>query len=188
MAVADEDRMRGMRPCALVRRCRTETFVGRRSLFEGLARSMGTGPNSGDMGTMSHRLLKPLSLLFTLALFAGACSSKSGGGRVVLNGENANNHGTKAVSGGGSQEVEVDSFYFNPTLFTAKSGDKLTLTLSNDSKILHNFSVKEQNIDMDIPVGGKITVTVSVPASGTQVFFCKFHRSSGMLGALRVAT
>jgi hypothetical protein len=43
-AVADEDRMRGMRPCALVRRCRTETFVGRRSLFEGLARSMGNRP------------------------------------------------------------------------------------------------------------------------------------------------
>ena len=89
---------------------------------------------------------------------------------------------------GGSQEVEVDSFYFNPTLFTAKSGDKVTLTLSNDSKVLHNFSVKEQNIDMDIPVGGKITVTVSFPASGTQVFFCKFHRSSGMLGGLQVAS
>jgi plastocyanin len=90
------------------------------------------------------------------------------------------------VSGGGSQEVEVDSFYFNPTVFTAKAGDKLTLTLSNDSKTLHNFSLAELKVDRDIPVGGKATVTVTFPSSGTYVFFCKYHRSNGMVGGLQV--
>jgi plastocyanin len=150
---------------------------------------------------MSHRVLGTLSLFFALALVAGACSSggksssakdktpetsSAGGGKVTLNGETANNHGTKDVSGGGSQDVEVDSFYFNPTVFTGKAGDKLTLTLSNDSNTLHNFSLSDQKVDQDIPSKGKTTVSVTFPASGTLVFFCKYHRSSGMLGGLQV--
>lgn len=139
---------------------------------------------------MDRRLLKVISLLFTLIVATGACSSSSkssGGATLAVNGENANSHGSKAVPGGGSLQVEVDSFYFKPTLLTAKAGDKLTLTLSNESKALHNFSLSQQNVDMDIPAGGKITVTVSLPASGTQVFFCKYHRASGMLGGLQVS-
>ena len=107
---------------------------------------------------------------------------------MSINGQTANDHGTKDVSGGGSQDVEVDNYYFNPTLFTAKAGDKLNLTLSNDSKTTHNFSVTEQKIDMDIPVGGKITVSVTFPASGTLTFFCRFHHTSGMVGGLKVET
>jgi plastocyanin len=146
---------------------------------------------------MPRRGLGTLSLLFALALLGGACSSSgrssssgtsssSAGAKITLNGQRANNHGTKDVSGGGSQAVEVDSFYFNPTLFTAKAGDKLTLTLSNESAALHNFSLGDHSIDQDIPAKGKITVTVTFPASGTLVFFCKYHRSSGMLGGLQV--
>jgi plastocyanin len=114
--------------------------------------------------------------------------ASSGGATLNINGQSANNHGTKDVSGGGSQDVEVDNNYFSPTVFTGHPGDKLTLTLSNESTTLHNFSVSEQNLDMDIAGGAKITATVTFPSSGTLVFFCKYHRSSGMLGGLQVET
>ena len=140
-----------------------------------------------------------VAVLFVFVLIASGCSSSakksatsaptSAGetaSTIMLNGQTANSHGTKDVSGGGSQEVEVDSFYFNPTVFTAKAGDKLKLTLSNDSKTVHNFSVAELKIDREIPAGGKTTVTVTFPKSGMLVFFCKFHRASGMIGALQV--
>jgi plastocyanin len=141
---------------------------------------------------MKHRVLGMFSLLFALALVAAACGKSSttseGGssGTITLGGKTANNHGTKDVSGGGSEEVEVDDFYFNPTVFTAHAGDKLTLTLSNESKTLHNFSLSEQSIDEDVQPDGKVTVTVSFPDSGTLVFFCKYHQSKGMVGALKV--
>ena len=82
--------------------------------------------------------------------------------------------------------MEVDSCYFNPTVFTAHPSDKLTLVLGNESTTLHNFSLTEQGIDKDIQADSKITVTVIFPQSGTLVFFCKYHTSLGMIGGLQV--
>jgi plastocyanin len=148
-----------------------------------------------------NRLQLAVAGIMTMAVLMSACSSSSGSdsssgseggegssGTITLNGQAANDHGTKDVSGGGKEEVEVDSFYFNPTVFTAHAGDKLTLTLSNESSTLHNFSLAEQNIDMDIPADDSITVTVTFPDSGTQVFLCKYHQSKGMVGGLQVET
>jgi plastocyanin len=141
--------------------------------------------------------------IIAMTLLLSACSSDSpssaaspsasgeGGessSTITLNGQTANDHGTKDVSGGGKEEVEVDSFYFNPTVFTAHAGDALTLTLSNETSTLHNFSLPDQSIDMDVPPDGSIKVTVTFPDSGTQVFFCKYHQSQGMVGGLQVET
>ena len=139
--------------------------------------------------------LPKLASVLAAALLTAACGSTTasttsspgaGSGKITVNGEAANDHGTKDVSGGGSQSVEVDNFYFNPTVFTAHAGDKLTLTLSNESQTAHTFTITEQNIDKDLAVGGKVTVTVTFPSSGTVLFFCRFHRSQGMLGGLKV--
>jgi plastocyanin len=148
-----------------------------------------------------NRMQLAVAGIMTMTLLMSACSSSSGSdsssgsegdegssGTIALNGQTANDHGTKDVSGGGAEEVEVDSFYFNPTVFTAHAGDTLKLMLSNESSALHNFSLPEQNIDMDIPADESITVTVVFPDSGTQVFFCKYHQSKGMLGGLEVET
>ena len=139
--------------------------------------------------------LPKLASVMAAALLTAACGSttaattnspSAGGGKITVNGEAANDHGTKDVSGGGSQSVEVDSFYFNPTVFTAHAGDKLALTLSNESQTAHTFTITEQNIDKELAVGSKVTVTVTFPSSGTVLFFCRFHRSQGMLGGLKV--
>ena len=153
---------------------------------------------------MKRRVTGVLAFAFALALVASACSSKSsnttsptgaptstatsgeGCGTLTVDGLTLNDHGTKDVSGGGSVKVEVDSFYFNPTVFTGHAGDKLTLQLSNESSVPHNFSLTDQSVDQDIQPGGKVTVTVTFPQSGSVVFFCKFHQASGMRGALEV--
>jgi len=139
--------------------------------------------------------LPKLASVLAAALLTAACGSttastasspSAGSGKITVNGEAANDHGTKDVSGGGSQSVEVDSFYFNPTVFTAHAGDKLALTLSNESQTAHTFTITEQNIDKELAVGAKVTVTVTLPSSGTVLFFCRFNRSLGILGALKV--
>jgi plastocyanin len=60
------------------------------------------------------------------------------------------------------------------------------LEIENESGTLHNISIPEQQLDVDIPPKGKVTVAVVFPASGTVRFFCKFHEALGMHGALRV--
>jgi plastocyanin len=53
----------------------------------------------------------------------------------------------------------------------------------NTGQALHNVSVPDQNIDTDVQAGQTITVGVKV-GSAPFTFFCKYHRTSGMVGAI----
>ena len=153
-------------------------------------------------------LVSLLVLLLAAALVAGACSSskkttsggttsagltsespsagESGGGTITIGSDTANNKGTKDFSGKDEGEVEVDDFYFNPTVIKGTPGAQIKLELDNESQTLHNFTLEDQNIDQDIQPGAKEDVTVTFPQSGFLEFFCKYHKASGMVGELTV--
>jgi plastocyanin len=129
-----------------------------------------------------------LALLIALALVATACGGGDDeGGTTTVGGENANDHGSQDVSGENELDLELDDFYFEPTVLTGSAGASLTLHLENEGSTEHNFSVSDQGIDQDVEDGAKADVTVTFPDSGTLVFFCKYHQDMGMRGALEVA-
>ena len=117
---------------------------------------------------------------------ASASASESAGGTITVGSDTANNHGSKEVDNVTSVEVEMDDFYFEPTVLTGAPGQKLTLELKNDSDAgtLHNFSLSDQNIDQDVLADQSTDVTVTFPQSGFLEFFCKYHKASGMVGEL----
>ncbi len=114
----------------------------------------------------------------------------SGGGTIELGGQVANDHGTEQVSGKASLEVELDDFYFSPTLIQGDASQKITLTLTNESSTLHNFSVQAFNetIDQDVKPGEtkEVQVQFGNVLDAIAVFECKYHASQGMRGALQV--
>lgn len=130
-----------------------------------------------------------LALLIALVLVAASCGGggEEEGGTTTVSGEKANDHGGKDVSGEHELDLELDDFYFEPTVLTGTAGESLTLHLENEGSTEHNFSLTDQGIDQDIEDGGKADVTVTFPDSGTLVFFCKYHQNMGMRGALEVA-
>ncbi|HEX9312356.1 MAG TPA: cupredoxin domain-containing protein [Actinomycetota bacterium] len=117
---------------------------------------------------------------------ASASASESAGGTITVGSDTANNHGSKEVDNITSVEVEMDDFYFGPTVLTGSPGQKLTIELKNESKAgtLHNFTLSDQNIDQDVQADQSTEVTVTFPQSGFLEFFCKYHKSSGMVGEL----
>jgi len=117
---------------------------------------------------------------------ASASASESAGGTITVGSDTANNHGSKEVDNVTSVEVEMDDFYFEPTVLTGNPGQKLTIELKNESKAgtLHNFTLSDQNIDQDVQADQSTEVTVTFPQSGFLEFFCKYHKSSGMVGEL----
>jgi len=134
-----------------------------------------------------------LAVAFVLLLAAGcggygskskSSSSESGGGggKKTIAGVPANDHGSKNVSG--EAEVELDDFYFDPTVLRGKPGSQVTLELKNDSSTEHNFSIDSQSIDKDVKGGEDAKVTVTFPKSGQLSFYCKYHKNMGMAGAL----
>ena len=132
-----------------------------------------------------------LALVLALMLVAASCGGgddeEGGGGTTTVDGQKANDHGSKDVSGENELDLELDDFYFSPTVITGSAGEKVTVHLENEGSTEHNFSVTEQGIDQDVEDGDNATVTVTLPDSGTLLFFCKYHQNMGMRGALKVS-
>jgi plastocyanin len=112
--------------------------------------------------------------------------SSGGGGQETIAGVQANDHGTKAVEDSGKTEVEMDDFYFEPTVLEGKPGQKVELELKNEGDTLHTFTIDSQSVDKELGPGEEAEVEVTIPKSGVVSFYCKIHKSEGMAGALAV--
>lgn len=106
----------------------------------------------------------------------------------TIAGEQVNYKDTATVTGKTSQEVELDDYYFGPTVLVGKPGQKLTLELKNEGTTDHNFTLASQNFNEDLKPGATTKVTVTIPDSGTVLFHCEYHESMGMRGALQAAS
>lgn len=96
----------------------------------------------------------------------------------------ANDHGA-APTTGTSLNVEAGDFFFSPTCeLSVRTGSTVTLTVHNSGQALHNVTFSDQGIDADVAPGQTVTVNVKVGAAGTYAYFCKYHRTSGMVGTL----
>ncbi len=128
-------------------------------------------------------------VVLLLAACGGSKKSESAGEgegkKATIAGVSANDHGSKQVTG--KSEVELDDFYFDPTVLKGKPGAQVTLELKSEGQTEHNFSIDAQQIDQDLEAGKSATVTVTIPQSGEISFYCKYHKSMGMAGALEAS-
>lgn len=96
-----------------------------------------------------------------------------------------NNHGTQELADG-TVQMEADDFYFAPTFVKGQPGVKATAEVHNEGQAQHTFTIDEQGIDVLLDPGQSTTAEVTLPRSGTLVFYCRFHRDQGMQGAFYV--
>jgi plastocyanin len=97
-------------------------------------------------------------------------------------GTEVQDEGTEPASGP-TVSVEAGDSFFGPTCTSGVAAGTVTLTVHNSGQALHNVSIADQGIDEDVEAGETITVQVTVGSSPVQ-FECKYHRTSGMVGAL----
>jgi plastocyanin len=146
------------------------------------------------------------AVALTLALAATACGGEEaaapGGGSgehdhaghpaggagetKTIGGLTANDHGSWDVSNVNEFGLELDDSYFGPTVLEGKTGQQLGLDLHNEGEAPHTFTIDEQ-VDEELQPGAEdVRVYVTFPESGALVFYCRFHRGQGMVGALSV--
>jgi plastocyanin len=139
-----------------------------------------------------RRRTRVLAIASLLTITAAACSSGGGGNksasgrgscaaRAHLTGS-VNDTGTRAAAGN-TIRLEMQDSKFSPTCTTSVPAGTITVTVHNGGSLLHNFSVPDQSIDHDVQPGQTITVQVKVGTTPV-TYFCKYHRFSGMAGAL----
>ena len=107
---------------------------------------------------------------------------------VVIGGAAINLHGTARVADEGSIEMEMDEDYFEPSVLKGTPGATVAIELHNEGTRPHNFSVPGQGIDLQCGVRSRDEVKVTFPRSGVLVFSCKYTATSGMRGALVLAS
>jgi plastocyanin len=111
------------------------------------------------------------------------------GTTTTIGGVQAESHGTKDVSGEtGKVEIEMYDNFFEPTILEGKPGQKVTIELKNEGKAAHTFTVSEQSVDQEVEPADEAEVDITFPESGELTFVCRFHQSSGMVGALKPAS
>ena len=117
-------------------------------------------------------------------MLATACST--GQAIRLADGKSATGRGEADLTGHASAVVELGEYYFKPTILRGRPGQRLTLTLSNQGRELHNFRIRSQHVDADVEAATPVTVTVTFPQSGALTFECRFHLSENMRGELAV--
>ena len=154
--------------------------------------------------------LKAVVLMSALALAGAACSksnsangptsppssaspseSPSAAATITIDGKTANNKGTEDLAGKSTFTLKLDNdkgvFYFEPTVLVGTPGEKITLVLQNVGSTKHNFTLEDQNLNVDLGPGKDHTVTVTFPQSGTLEFHCEYHQAIGMIGEIQVS-
>ena len=146
-------------------------MAGGAALFALLGAACGGG--GGDSTTPPPPAVKTVG---GTAVAAGKCPASAGLGDTVKD------HGSVAASGA-AIALEAGDAFFAPTCLTGVPAGKVSVTVKNTGSALHNFSVPDQGIDVDVAAGKTITMEVDA-SSGSTAFNCKYHRASGMVGAL----
>ncbi len=93
-----------------------------------------------------------------------------------------NDHGGEVVAGATFEVLAGDSF-FGPTCALEVPSGQVEVTFTNVGQILHNVSIPDQGIDVDMAPGETVTISVSVEDQPVG-YFCKYHRTTGMVGVL----
>ena len=124
-----------------------------------------------------------IALAVAIAVLAPACA---GGGSTIrlADGQRASAHGEADVAGVSTTVVEMDDFFFRPTVLHGTPGQRLTVTLSNQGNALHDFRIAAQHIDANVDAGTPVTVTVTFPDKGAVTFECRYHLLQNMRGEL----
>jgi uncharacterized cupredoxin-like copper-binding protein len=94
------------------------------------------------------------------------------------------------AASGGATEVDLKTvdLAFEPSEFTIAANTDVTVTITNDGVLEHDFAVEELGVQSDaLQAGSSTTVTINA-APGTYEFHCTVpgHAQAGMVGTLTV--
>ena len=139
------------------------------------------------VSTVIQSVLEPVEDRLLIAdeavVDAAAATPESAGATPAAGGE------VQAGGQGASEALVVESYdiYFEPEELSIPADSDVTVQLPNVGAALHNFSIDELGIDVDIAPGATEETVINAPA-GEYEFYCNVpgHKAAGMLGTLTV--
>jgi plastocyanin len=119
-------------------------------------------------------------------LLLGACGEDPLRGPEAPQDETPAECSDVSSSQGAPAPLTMKDTFFEPQCLAVSSTQQLTLTNAGDA--LHNFSIEDQGVDIDVEAGSELSTDPleDLVRPGTFRFVCKYHESQGMVGTLTV--
>jgi plastocyanin len=67
------------------------------------------------------------------------------------------------------------NFQWQPGNLLLAAGQPVTLKITNDDTMQHNFTFKPMKVAKNLRVGATTTISFTAPRPGTYLFYCKYH-------------
>jgi plastocyanin len=77
------------------------------------------------------------------------------------------------------------NFQWRPGNLLLAAGQPVTLKITNDDTMQHNFTFKPVKVVKNLKVGATTTISFTAPRPGSYLFYCKYHLQM-MQGAVTV--
>lgn len=172
-------------------------------LIEGDRMTFGLGPindsgitgvaifQSGEEGLLvrTHLLVSVEQAMEQTGAQATPVANGTPAAVASVEAESGEEEGTPAeVSEQAAVTVELFDIGYEPLEFTIEANADVPVALSNIGESMHNFSIDELDISVDVGPGQTQGVTINAEP-GEYTFYCNVagHRESGMEGTLYVA-
>lgn len=139
--------------------------------------------------------MRVLPLLLLLVLLAGCVKTRDAagtGGNSTADGSGGDGPAADlpAPAALAVSSPQVPPYSFTPDALSAKAGELVNLTYTNDDAVApHNWVLDEAKASTDVIGGGEsASVQFIAPAAGTYTFYCAVgqHRQLGMVGTFTV--
>jgi plastocyanin len=119
-------------------------------------------------------------LVGVLALAAAGCGGDDDGGSAsATTAAPETTAATETTAGGGGGENEfkltASGTAWDTTSLDMTAGAEVSVEVTNQDSIEHNFTFAEAKADQDVEGGEDATATFTAPAAGSYEFFCKYH-------------
>jgi plastocyanin len=145
---------------------------------------------------LTSKRRKVLLAMGVLVISIAGCSKSNGQATstgtappVSLSGK-VNDHGTTDLTSEGSTptvDMQLDDNFFAPTYLKVAPGATVKLELHNDGSRQHTVTT-DTGVDVVVDPGHSGEAVLTAPATGQQAFYCRFHKNTGMQGAVVVTT
>jgi plastocyanin len=124
-------------------------------------------------------------LLVVAALLLGACNGDPDL-QATDRGETPAECSDVSSSQGAPAPLTMKDNFFEPLCLVVSSTQEITL--DNAGNTIHNFSIEDQGVDVDVQPGEEAGTGPmgDLVRPGTFRFICKYHEAEGMLGTLTV--
>ncbi|HEX2374480.1 MAG TPA: cupredoxin domain-containing protein [Actinomycetota bacterium] len=120
------------------------------------------------------------ALVGVLALAAAGCGGgdDDGGSAAETTAAPQTTSAAATTAGGGGEnelKLTASGTAWDTTSLEMAAGAEVSVEVTNQDSIEHNFTFAEAGADQDVGGGEDVTVTFTAPAAGSYEFFCKIH-------------